>query len=225
MTTTTSTCWYGTPRTDEIRQRFGNRGLYLHTLFEFREPFFRLLGPALELGRSFVNVDYQRSYAPLLLLWRGICAYVARNPRYSRLIGPASISNDYDPVSRALVVKALRFHCHDPMLSTLVRARQPFAAQLSLASLFGRRRQLPDLEELDGLVVDREVDGKGLPVLLRQYLKLGARTLAFNVDASFGHAIDCLITIDVRDLPQATLRRYMSAESLQNLERGYRLTR
>jgi putative hemolysin len=206
---------YRLGRSDELRARFGNRGLYLTSLFEFREPFFRLLGPSLELGRSFVSVGYQRGYAPLLLLWRGICEYVARHPRYARLIGPASLSNDYDPVSRALVVRALRAHWHDPVLGALVRPRAPFAAHLSLGSLFGNRRRPPDLDALDALLAGREANGKGLPVLLRQYLKLGARVLAFNVDPAFGHSIDCLITLDLRRVPPGQLRKYMSDESMK----------
>jgi len=212
---------YRIGRIDEILRRFGNRGLYLNSLFEFREPFFRLLGPALELGRSFVGVNYQRSYAPLLLLWRGVLEYVARNPRYARLIGPVSLSNDYDLASRALVVKGLQAHRHDAVLAALVRARNPFAPHLSSGSLFGQARRLPDMETLDELIVDREPDGKGLPVLIRQYLKLGARTLAFNVDAAFGHAIDCLITVDVRQIPSATLRRYMGPDSLDAFQRHW----
>lgn len=42
------------------------------TLYEFAVPirhsFFGKLGPAMELGRSFVRPEYQRQYAPLLLL-------------------------------------------------------------------------------------------------------------------------------------------------------------
>jgi hypothetical protein len=33
-----------------------------------------------------------------------------------------------------------------------------------------------------------EGDGKGVPVLLRQYLKLKAKLIGFNVDPQFGDA-------------------------------------
>lgn len=36
------------------------------------------LGPSIELGRSFVRQEYQRDYAPLSLLCKGIGHYVAR---------------------------------------------------------------------------------------------------------------------------------------------------
>jgi len=213
---------YRIGRIDEIRARYGNRGLYLNSLFEFREPFFALLGPALELGRSWVRIEYQRSYAPLLLLWRGISEYVGRNPKYARLIGPASVSNRYHPVSRKLLVEALRTWRGERLLGSLVRARCPLLPSHTLRSLFGGDGSLPDLDALTLLIEDREADGKGVPVLLRQYLKLGARAIAFNVDANFGDALDCLILLDLRRMEQGTLARYMSANSLQRFNEYWR---
>ena len=57
---------YRVGRVDEIRKGPDARGLYTASLFHYREPFFQLLGPALELGRSFVRPKQQRSFAPLL---------------------------------------------------------------------------------------------------------------------------------------------------------------
>lgn len=213
---------YRIGRIDDIRSHHGTRGLYLNSLFEFREPFFALLGPALELGRSWVRAEYQRSYAPLLLLWRGISEYVGRNPKYARLIGPASVSNRYQPLSRNLLVEALRTWRGERLLGSLVRARSPFLPSHSLRSLFASDESLPDLEALSLLIEDREPDGKGVPVLLRQYLKLGARAIAFNLDASFGDALDCLILLDLRRMDQGTLAKYMSALSLQRFNEYWR---
>ena len=78
--------------------------LYTSTLFRYDAQFLRRMGPALELGRSFVRVEYQKSFAPLLLLWKGIGKYVAGNPRYKVLFGPVSISNRYHAISRELMV-------------------------------------------------------------------------------------------------------------------------
>jgi putative hemolysin len=214
---------YRLGRSDVIRKRFGARGLYLTSLFEFREPFFKLLGPAIELGRSFVRPEYQRSYAPLLLLWKGISEYIGRHPAYPRLIGAASVSNNYDPLSRALLVEALRAWRSDPLLSALVNPRRPFKPRYSLRSLFGEAGLEADMDALGSLIEDREVDGKGLPVLLRHYLKLGARTIGFNIDTEFGNALDCLIVLDLRRVPVTTLQKYMSDESLQSFRSYWRL--
>jgi hypothetical protein len=65
--------------TDEIVRRYGKRGLYTQSLFKYGNALLRALDPAIELGRSFVRVEYQRDFAPLMLMWRGIgCSSRAR---------------------------------------------------------------------------------------------------------------------------------------------------
>jgi putative hemolysin len=218
---------YRLARIDAVRRRYGRAGLYLSTLFEFRDPFFALLGPAVELGRSFVRPEYQRSYAPLLALWRGIGEFVARNPRYSRLIGPVSVSADYDHASRDLMVRYLRWHHFDPVLGALVRARTPYRPYAPLAALGRELRTLQTLDELSPLMgTSRAGDetsarGPGVPVLLRQYLKLGGRILGFNVDPAFAYCVDCLTLVDLCKTPDTVLGKYMSPEGLEGFRRQH----
>ena len=201
---------YRVGRTDEICRRFGKRGLYTSTLFHYHDIFLRLLGPALELGRSFVRTEHQKSFAALMLLWRGIGEYVGRNPRYCRLIGPVSISNDYQPLSRQLLVGFLRRRNLDRLAPALVRPKQPFKSHFSPRSLGAAGAGFDDIEALSALVADLEPDRKGAPILLRQYLKLGGRMLGFNVDSQFADSLDCLVLVDLRKTPPRVLRKYMS---------------
>jgi putative hemolysin len=210
---------YRLGRVDEIRRRLGIGGLYTATLFEYREPFIALLGPALELGRSFVRPEHQRGFAPLMLLWKGIGEYVARNPRYARLIGPVSISNDYLALSRELLVRYLHARSFDALGATFVRARRPFRRSASLRALGHELTLLEGLDALGSVIADLEPDRKGVPVLLRQYLKLGGRILGFNIDPDFGHSIDCLILVDLRRSDPKTLARYVPADGLRRLQR------
>jgi hypothetical protein len=55
-------------------------------------------------------------------------------------------------------------------------------------------------------------DGKGVSVLLKQYLKAGGRLLAINVDRQFSNAIDALNAVDLRQAPPAVLARYMGKD-------------
>jgi putative hemolysin len=201
---------YRLGRTDVISRRFGKRGLYTSTLFDYNDLFLKLLGPALELGRSFVRIEYQKSFASLMLLWKGIGEYVSRHPRYCRLIGPVSISNDYRPLSRELLVGFLRKRSFELLAPTMVRPKRPFRGRFSLRSVGEQDESLADIETLSTVVADLEPDGKGAPVLLRQYLKLGGRMLGFNVDPDFGDALDCLVLIDLRKTNPRVLRKYMS---------------
>lgn len=196
---------------DHILARRGRKGLYTRSLFRMKKQLFRRMGPAIELGRSFVCPEYQRSFAPLLLLWKGIGAFVARHPRYRVLFGPVSISSDYAAVSRQLMVDYLEAALLDRDLSRLVRPRRRPVRNRS-AWLKSDVAALGDIETVSALLAGVEPDGKGVPVLLRQYLKLGGRILGFNVDPQFNHAIDALLMVDLSRCELRTLQRYMGKQ-------------
>ncbi|HEY2588736.1 MAG TPA: GNAT family N-acyltransferase [Tepidisphaeraceae bacterium] len=194
---------------DEILRAHGPAGLYTSTLFDYKPELLARLNPALELGRAFVRAEFQKSYAPLLSLWKGIARFVSLNPRYKTLFGPVSISNDYQLASRQLMVDFLRSNHLAPDLIDLARARNPFPSQPGGS----RRRFNVDPADIDDVVADLEPDRKGVPVLLRQYLKLGARFFSFNVDAGFGNAIDALMLVDLTQTDERILDRYMGKEA------------
>jgi hypothetical protein len=72
-----------------------------------------------------------------------------------------------------------------------------------------------DIEDLSLSISDIEADGKGVPVLIRQYLKTGGRVLAFSVDAKFSNALDALMLADLRLAPVALLERCMGRAEAQ----------
>ena len=197
---------------DRIVAERGTRGLYTHSLFAYGDPFLRSLGPALELGRSFVSAAYQRDFGALLLLWKGIAQYVACNPRYHVLFGPVSISREYRPASHALLIDFLRRHCFDAQLARLIKPRRAFRRTHSLAALNGDLARLADLDDVSQLLEEIEPDGKGAPVLLRQYLKLGGRLACFNVDETFSGVVDGLIVVDLLRTEPKVLQKYMGRE-------------
>jgi putative hemolysin len=201
---------YRMVQTDVVRKDSGIRGLYTATLFRFGAGFLDRIGPALELGRSFVRQEYQKGFTPLLLLWKGIGAFVARNPRYKVLFGPVSISNQYQAVSRELIISFLEKYAFLRDGNGLVRHRNPLCER----TLKGASQPaLPDtglnIEDLSELVSDIEQKQTGVPVLLRQYLKLGGKLLGFNVDPKFADALDGLILVDLTQTDARLLERYL----------------
>lgn len=195
----------------EIVERLGLDGLYLHSLFHFAKRLGKELAPAIELGRSFVRIEEQRSFAPLLLLWRGIGAFVARRPELPLLIGPVSVSNEYQPLSRQLMIRFLEHHRLERRMARGVRPRNPTTPLRAFPYTRDDLAAL-DLHGLDELVTEIEADQRGVPVLLRQYLKLGGRILGFNVDPDFGDVIDCLLLVDLREVEPSLLDRYLGAD-------------
>jgi putative hemolysin len=197
--------------TDRIVSRLGKKGLYTNTLFAYKAAFLKRIDPALEMGRSFVRPEYQKSYAPLLLLWKGIGQYVVRNPRYKVLFGPVSISNEYNAASRQLMVTFFQTYTRSDDLARLVRARSPFRIR-PMRALEGIGETVWDIEELSALIADIEMDQKGVPILLRQYLKLGGKLVGFNVDPHFANALDGLIVVDLAKTDPRVLDRYMGKD-------------
>jgi putative hemolysin len=195
--------------TTDVLPRFGTGGLYTGTLFRFKPGFFERIGPAVELGRSFVVADYQKNYSALLLLWKGITRVVQRRPEAPVLFGAVSISRDYRAASRGLMVSYLADR-ESHRLAQLVQPRRRFRDPMlrnpqikRLAALF------TGIEDLSTSIADIEDDGKGVPVLIRQYLKAGGKLLGFNVDPDFSDTLDALIVADLRTASQAMLERCM----------------
>jgi putative hemolysin len=208
--------------TDELLRGGGSGGLYTSTLFKCKSALLRHISPALELGRSFVRAEYQKSFSPLLMLWKGIGEFVAMNPRYRYLFGPVSISNTYQSVSKQLMVRFLREHHCPPELVDLAKARNPFR----LPRLAGWDRSafklIRDSDDVSDVINDLDPRHRGIPVLLRQYLKMGAKLLAFNVDPGFGDCVDALMVCDLTKADPRMLERYMGKESWRKFLQHHR---
>jgi putative hemolysin len=204
---------YRAGNTAEILKERGVSGLYTNTLFRYDERIFQKLGPALELGRSFVRPEYQRQYAPLLLLWKGIARMVAAQPEIPVLFGAVSISNDYNEASREMIYRFFEARMREDELAGLIEPRRPFRPG-PLRKWDGRAmsQALRDLDELSQPINDVETDGKGLPILLRQYARIGGKLLSFNVDRKFSNVLDGLVVVDLRQTEPAVLERYMGRE-------------
>ncbi|MCP5489284.1 MAG: lysophospholipid acyltransferase family protein [Verrucomicrobia bacterium] len=204
---------YRLGKTDVILKQLGMQGLYTNSLFRYRKKLLSKINPALEMGRSFVRVEYQRSYSPLMLLWKGLAQFIVQHPQYNHLFGPVSINNDYHSLSRQLMVAFLKMNNYLPELARLVKARTPMRSNpLRKWKVRQTRRAVQDLDEVDTLVADIEADCKGIPILLRQYLKLGGQLLAFNIDPDFSDVLDGLILVDLRKTERRVLQKYMGPE-------------
>jgi putative hemolysin len=200
---------YRIAATCDVLPTHGPKGFYTSTLFQYSPQFFDKLGNAFELGRSFIRSEYQKHYAPLLLLWKGIARCVERRPDCPVLFGAVSISSDYHPLSRALIVNFMTGRMATD-LADHVKARRSYRGPVVLPKHIKQLNCLVStLDELSATVSDIESDGKGVPVLLRHYLKLGGQFLGFNVDPNFSNTLDGLIFADMRTAPAPMLDRCM----------------
>ena len=199
--------------TESILKKYGKKGLYTSTLFHFQDGFFRRLGPALELGRSFVRLECQGSNNALPLLWKGIGRFVLRHPECKILFGPVSISNNYHPLSQNMMVSYLQQNHPTQEISRFLKPKAPFKP-----SRIHPRNPAPsctivrDVQELSELISEIETDRKQVPILLKHYLKLGGKVVGFNVDSHFSNALDGLIVVDLTKTERRLLERFLAPE-------------
>lgn len=199
---------------DQIVKEYGKQGLYTSTLFRYRSQFLEKMGPAIELGRSFICIKYQKKHASLALIWRGIGEYVARHPQYRTLFGPVSITAAYNNISKDLMVHFFRGHNFDGEMSRYVRPRKPPKSfkMLKGVSLKHIGEAIKSVDSVSAIVAGFEDDQKGVPILLKHYLKLNGVLLSFNVDPAFSDVIDGLILVDLCKTDPKILQRYMGKE-------------
>lgn len=203
--------------TEPITATQGVQGMYTRSLWRYEQALLERIGPALELGRSFVHPDFQRSPILLSLLWRGVGAWLVRNPQVRTLLGPVSIDRRYREASIQLMAGHLLLRQLAPDLARLVEPITPLALDLEHAARGG---VLPDVEALDRAVAREEGDGRGIPVLLRQYLKLGAKVLSLNVDPDFANVVDAFISVDLDRAEPRRLRRFMGEAEHEGWQRA-----
>lgn len=197
---------YRLGRTDRLRAQYGAPGVYLSQMFDFDEAFFAAAPPSLELGRSFVVPEHQKSFHGLYLLWQGIGRYLCAHPRYRRLYGTVSLSRQYDDRAVGILCDALID------ATPQVRPRHALAGQPHPEwSAYRRAHGKPDLATLSAVVRGLDREGKDLPILLKHYYKLGARFHCVAVDPNFSDTPGLLLSVDIPALGPAALKTFLGA--------------
>lgn len=192
---------------DEIFYSLGKKGFYTSELFKIKDQFYPLLRQSLELGRSWVRKEYQQKPLPLFLLWRGILKYLLDHPQYRYLIGPVSISNSFSKFSKSLIVEFISKHHFDHELAQYIKPRKNFKVDFSKIDkdlLLGSEESL---KNLDSLISEIETSHIKVPVLLRQYLSLNAKIIAFNIDPKFSDCLDGFLVVDLQKIPTEVLEK------------------
>jgi putative hemolysin len=199
-----------------IIERYGAQGFYTSSLFKMGKELHPMLSQSLELGRSFIIEEYQRHRLSLFLLWKGILFYMMSKPHFRFIIGPVSISNNYQEVSKELIIQFIEKHYFDHNFAQFVKPRRAFKAKphdLDTAALIEATQA--DLKKMDKVISDIEPSSFTMPVLLKKYLQQNAKIIAFNCDPKFNNALDGLMYLDLQNLPEdtvETLKREMVVE-------------
>jgi len=204
---------YRIGRVDQILNERGPAGLYTQTFFQFGDLLdtdFR--EGTLEAGRSFVRVEFQRGLS-LLFIWMALARFIMANPRYRNLMGPVSISNEFHENSKHLMVSYLMKNFPHAKSESVVSKNPPsFDSNLEPAELTSIVDAAINLSALQEFVRHAENNPRAqIPQLIKLYLELGVRFLAFNKDDEF-NSIDGLIWLDITGIPHEVGARYFGEE-------------
>ena len=211
---------YRIGRSDLLLEQQGVRGIYNSAFFRFSSKFCKMISRGLEMGRAFITPEYQRQPASLDTLWMGIGRYLNKHPHYRYLYGTVSISRDYSFASRSLILSFLRENCmHREIMQEVKACFPPKGVGLRSEDQRLLASALPDVRALSSMVSEIEGNGMGIPVLLKQYLRLGGRMVSFGIDNDFGGVLDCLVVVELDKTPERIRQRYkgkdyMSAEQI-----------
>lgn len=193
---------------NEIMHEHGKSGLYLNSLFKISNELTAMLSNSLELGRSFVSAEYQKSSRALFLLWKGVLVYSSKIKGTQYLIGPVSISGRYNKTSKMLMGQFLTEHFFDSEIAQYIKPRKKVRFPYSITKPNLESLKGETLDDLDRIIDAIEPGQIKLPVLLKKYLKQKAKIVGFNTDPKFSNALDGFIVLKLADLDKTFVKDF-----------------
>jgi len=190
----------------EIMKTKGLKGFYTQTLFIYEKPFQEILKQSLELGRSFVVLEYQKEALPLVLLIKGLFYSVVKHQEVKYLLGPVSISSWYPKFYRSLMIYYLKNNYSTGYLEKYVIPRNPFFPDYLRSSpepLLSYK--MDSLEKFDRYLMKLSNNEYRLPTLIKKYVKINCKIVSFNVDPDFNYCVDGLVLLDINDISKQEL--------------------
>ena len=191
---------------NEILKRDGITGFYTHTLFDFKENAIPFLEATIELGRSFVCMEYQKDPLALMLLLKGLLHVVLKHegPRY--LVGPVSISSWYPVFYRSLIAYYLKAKHSAEEFNEIIRPRTTFTPDyLHVDPGILLANHMGSIEQFERFMMRLSNNQYRLPTLVKKYLKINTKLVCFNVDPNFNYCLDGYIVLDIKKMPRNEL--------------------
>lgn len=185
-------------------------------LFNFSDNFLKNYLPyTVELGRSFVSLDYQatlgRSKGIFILdnLWDGLGALPVIDPSLKYFYGKVTMYNTYDTKARDMLLYFLKLHFPDKDdLITPIHPLRTNVDEETLKKLFHHN----DFKE-DYKILNQEVRKLGInvPPLVNAYMSLSPkmRTFGTAINNEFGEVEETGILIAIDEILEEKKKRHM----------------
>lgn len=185
-------------------------------LFNFSETFIKDYLPyTVELGRSFVSLDYQatlgRSKGIFILdnLWDGLGALTVIDPSLKYFYGKVTMYNTYNPEARNKILYFLQLHFPDKQ--GLVTPIQPLTSGSNLSEM--KALFAYDNFKDNYRVLNQEVRKYGInvPPLVNAYMSLSPkmRTFGTAINDEFGDVEETGILIAIEEILEEKKKRHI----------------
>lgn len=187
---------------NEIMEKYGVKGFYVDSLFDIDPSVEGMLHETIELGRSFVTVDYQKDILPLMLLLKGLMYTIMRHPEMNYFIGPVSISSWYPKFYQSLIVYYVKTKHTNDELSKKFTPHTPFVPDFNKCDVdVLMEKNMDTVEKFDRYLMKLSNGDYRMPTLFKKYLKINSKFLCFNVDPDFNDTLDGLLLLKFTDYP------------------------
>lgn len=185
---------------DEVVKEYGLKGFYTNTLFKMSPEMSDTMSKTIELGRSFIVSEYQRKPVSLLLLWKGILYILLKYEQFRYLMGPVTISGEFKDSSKLIIASYIKEYHLDKHNAKYITPTTGFktTSKIDVSLIKG----IESIELINKLVCDIERNEFSIPVLIRKYLQLNSGVLGFNTDHEFCDAVDALMLLDLKKVPE-----------------------
>ena len=191
---------------NEIYEKYGVHGFYVDSLFNIDQKFEPYLKETIELGRSFVSVDYQKDILPLMLLLKGLMETIMRYPKMNYFIGPVSISSWYPKFYQSLMVYYVTTKHTNEDMSKLFHPKTPFTPNFNKCDIeVLMEKNMETVDKFDRYIMKLSNGDYRMPTLFKKYLKINSKFLCFNVDPDFNDTLDGLLLLKFTDYPKDEL--------------------
>lgn len=179
---------------DIFKTHGGVKAFYTSSLIKYQPRAEELLPKCIELGRSFVAIDYQKETMAFQMLFKGLMYSVVRFPEAEYFIGPVSISDGYPKFWQSLMTYFLQENFSDSSEEPLAVPSTPFKPDyLRVDPKQLLKAKMDSVDKFDRFMLLAS-DGKyRMPPLVKRYFKNGAKLICFNVDPDFNYSLDGLI--------------------------------
>ncbi|MBS0009768.1 MAG: GNAT family N-acetyltransferase [Bacteroidales bacterium] len=203
---------------DDSKKKVDPSDMASYDYFNFSDQFTRDFLPYLmELGRSFVQPDYQsrakgrKSLFALDNLWDGLGAIVIENPSVRYLFGKVTMYPHFHIHARSMIIYFMKKHFSDP--DNLVVPKKDISLDIDhdlMARIFTADNYRDDYKILSQEV--RKI-GETIPPLINAYMNLSPTMRTFGTihNDSFGNVNETGIMITIKDMYVEKINRHLSS--------------